>query len=105
MPGTRGIWPFQGIGTRPLTSQLRHNFRLYIRANSDFHLQIHPFTPIPLVFCAEFAQRRKNRNPAFETLFNSMLSSLRDLSVVNMLAETCLAKFNDFNPQIDKGNV
>ncbi|EAU36719.1 predicted protein [Aspergillus terreus NIH2624] len=71
------------------------------RLNECGYFKVHPFTPIPLVFCAEWAQGRKNQNPAFEPLHNSMLCSLRDLSVVNMLAETCLARLNDSNPQME----
>lgn len=68
------------------------------RLTSNSVSQVHPFTPIPLVFCAEYAQARKSQDPAFETLYDSMLCSLRDLSAVNTLAEMCLAKFNNFNP-------
>ncbi|KAK3995179.1 hypothetical protein QBC44DRAFT_320644 [Cladorrhinum sp. PSN332] len=60
------------------------------------YFKMHPFTPVPLLFCAEFAQGRKHRDTAFEGLYESMTSSLRDLGVVNTLAETCLGKLNSF---------
>ncbi|KAF2204950.1 hypothetical protein GQ43DRAFT_453446 [Delitschia confertaspora ATCC 74209] len=54
------------------------------------YFKMHPFTPIPLFFCAEFAQGRKTLDATFQALYDSMTSSLRDLSAVNMLAQTCL---------------
>jgi hypothetical protein len=57
-------------------------------------LQIHPFTAIPLFLCAEFAQGRKAQDHSFQILCDTMDNSLRSLSAMNLLAETCLAKFN-----------
>ncbi|KAK5656796.1 hypothetical protein OQA88_4344 [Cercophora sp. LCS_1] len=67
------------------------------------YFKIHPFTPIPLLFCAEFAQTRKARDPAFEAIYDSVLTSLRDLSAVSRLAEVCLAKFNAFDTEMMTG--
>lgn len=63
--------------------------------------KIHPFTPIPLLFCAEFAQKYKQRDPAFEALYDSMIACLRDLSTVNVLAETSLARLHSSGIETD----
>jgi hypothetical protein len=62
-----------------------------VATNNCSH-QIHPFTPIPLYFCAEFAQGRRKSDAVCRTLYDSMTFCLRSLSAVNMLAETCLKK-------------
>jgi hypothetical protein len=70
-------------------------------ATNSRSYQIHPFTPIPLFFCAEFAQGRRKDDAVCQTLYDSMAASLRSLSAVNMLAETCLKKFGSWASEGD----
>ncbi|KAK4464462.1 hypothetical protein QBC42DRAFT_295095 [Cladorrhinum samala] len=69
-------------------------WRLSKKLGEYGYFKVHPYTPVPLLFCAEFALARKQRDTALERLYNSVTSSLRDLCVVNILADTCLSKVN-----------
>ena len=52
--------------------------------------KIHPFTPITLLICGDFANQRQARYGQAAGQFQSILAALQDLCPTNNLARTCL---------------
>lgn len=55
---------------------------------------MHPFTPIPLFFCAKFLLSCTDLDAALQTQSQALFETINQLCPVNKLARTCLMKLN-----------
>ena len=62
-----------------------------VRRSSDVWRQVHPFTPLPLVLCADFLNTHRYLDELVDTQVQEILDALRDLTSVNNLAQEYLS--------------
>jgi hypothetical protein len=54
--------------------------------------KVHPFTPLPLVICADFFNAHRFLDESVDTQAQEVLEALKDLSSVNNIAQEYLSQ-------------